>query len=362
MQIGTKAFGVKLPVIKEGDDLSQMIVDSLKKGIANGEFTLENGDIFGLTESIVARAKGQYVTVNEVAEELKNLFPGQEEVIVFNPIFSRNRFSIILRAIARAFSKVTILYSDPDEVGNVVEHPITKVNYLNLYKEVCKEENSKCFFKPINDWFRTHRGCRDYVLIDCTLHPELFVYPKNYSDVQFEDKIGLKDICTSISEWGLLGSNKMSEELLKLYPDSSCMEFVNGLKELIESTFNLTNVEVMIYGDGCFKDADSGIWEFADPQVSPAYTKGLIGGPAELKFKYLADNEFAELKGEELEKAIKNRIANKKVQQGDMETQGTTPRNYVNLLGSLMDLISGSGDKGTPLVVVQGYFKNYATR
>ena len=358
-KVGTRAFGVKLPIIKQGDNLIDIIVNNLKKDTNDCEYQIGENDVFGLTESIVARAYGQYVTVNDVTNWLvKHFDMNMGHVIIFNPIFSRNRFSIILKGIARAFHNVTFVMDKIDEVGNNLKHDITKVNYAELYRDICDEESCGVSFLNFAEFEELSYNFRNTPFIDCTLHPELFTYPWCLAD--FTNIVELKDICNECSEWGLLGSNKMSEELLKLYPDSRYKEFVNDLRLRICEEFSLNNVEVMIYGDGCFKDADSGIWEFADPVVSPAYTEGLKGGPAELKLKYLADDEFNNLSGEELENAIKNRIAHKHVEQGEMETQGTTPRKYVNLLGSLMDLVSGSGDKGTPLVIVQNYFTNYS--
>ncbi|MCH5167536.1 MAG: coenzyme F420-0:L-glutamate ligase [Erysipelotrichales bacterium] len=359
-KVGTRAFGVKLPIIKQGDNLIDIIVKNLRKDTDNCEYQLEENDIFGLTESIVARAYGQYVTVDDVTNWLiKHFDMNMGSVIVFNPIFSRNRFSIILRAIARAFHNIIFVMDDIDEVGNHIKHDITKVNYIDLYKNICEEES--CGFGHLNfaQFEELSHNLRNTPIVDCTLHGELYNYPMCIT--AFPHIVSLKDICNNSSEWGLLGSNKMGEELLKLYPDSRYQEFVDELRNKICEEFELNNVDVMIYGDGCFKDADSGIWEFADPVVSPAYTKGLEGGPAELKLKYLADDEFKNLSGDKLEEAIKNRISNKNVEQGEMETQGTTPRKYVNLLGSLMDLVSGSGDKGTPMVIVQNYFNNYSS-
>lgn len=359
-KVCTNAFGVKLPIIKQGDDLIDIIIENLRKDTDNCEYQIGEWDIFGLTESIVARAYGQYVTVNDVVNWLVKRFDmNMGSVVIFNPIFSRNRFSIILKAIARAFHNITFVMNDIDEVGNHIRHDITKVDYAKFYRDICDEESCGVGFLTFAEFEEISDNLKNTPFIDCTLHPELFTYPWCLAD--FTNIVELKDICNNCSDWGLLGSNKVDEELLKLYPDGRFQTFVNELRLRICEEFGLMNVEVMIYGDGCFKDANSGIWEFADPVVSPAYTKGLEGGPAELKLKYLADGEFKNLSGKELEEAIKNRISEKNVKQGTMETQGTTPRKYVNLLGSLMDLISGSGDKGTPLVIVQNYFDNYTS-
>lgn len=354
MNIGTSAFGLRLPIIKQGDNLPLAIKDSLFNAFDEGEYIPQNGDIIGITESIIARSEGRYVSVDDIVLSLKKLFPDNSSVIVYNPIFSRNRFSLILKAIARYFNKIHIFVDQLDEVGNYYNHNITKVNYYEYYTEICEhEEGKECEFHYL--------GTLGYHnipnLIDCTLHSNLFEYPDIFTDFNW---YSLKDICNDVSEWGLLGSNKAGTELLKLFPDSKSQQMIDYIKVMIEKAFNISNVNVIIYGDGCYKDATSGIWEFADPVVSPAYTEGLNGTPSELKLKYLADEEFGDLADEELEKAIKERIANKNVVQGRMETQGTTPRRYTDLLGSLMDLISGSGDKGTPVVIVQNYFKNYS--
>ena len=363
--IGTSAFGLRLPIVKSTDNLHDIIMDSLVDSVNSKEYIPQENDIVGITESLVARADNRYVTVDDIVADLKIKFPNNEKIYLYNPIFSRNRFSIILKAIARYFNNVVIIADTFDEVGNYIEHEITKVDYEEFYTDICNSENASCEFftreaiKPLKDFFKTNDN-----IIDCTLH---FNKYDNYVGYMMQQAIRkelnyytLKDICNNVSEWGLLGSNKVGEEMLKLFPDSKNQSFVETLKESIQQKFNLSNVDVMIYGDGCYKDAASGIWEFADPVVSPAYTKGLDGTPNELKLKYLADEEFKNLSGEELQKAIKERIANKNVVQGTMETQGTTPRKYTDLLGSLMDLISGSGDKGTPVVIVQNYFKNYS--
>lgn len=360
--VGTQAFGVKLPIIRENDDLTKIIIDTLNKDIENEEYVIEDNDIFGITESLVGRAFGLYCSVDDIVVWLRNHFNNKmDHAIVFNPIFSRNRFSLIFRAIARAFNNVTIICDDVDEVGNEIEHDITKVHYIDFYHEICREENCGFSWDNISELYRSDyvNTLKDTPFIDCTLHPNLYIYPPMIT--KFTNSTCLQNIQPkNNSEWGLLGSNKVGEELLKLYPDSRFQVFVEYLRDKICKTFGPKNVDVMIYGDGCFKDADSGIWEFADPVVAPAYTEGLLGGPAELKLKYLADEEFKNLSGKDLDEAVKNRISKKKVEQGTMETQGTTPRRYVNLLGSLMDLISGSGDKGTPLVIVKNYFTNYA--
>lgn len=348
--IGTSAFGLRLPIVKQGDDLVGCILNSLSEATLNHEYIPNENDIIGITESLVARVNGKYVTVDDVVKSLEQIFTDNSYVFVYNPIFSRNRFSVILRAIARYFKKVTIVCDVIDEVGNVIEHPITKVNYKQFYRQIVESEGSK--FEWVEDDSSIYLLKDGENIINCTLHPELW---HGWTGGTY-----LKDICNDVSEWGLLGSNKVGEELLKLFPDRKDTLFVETLQSEVKKAFGLKNVEVMIYGDGCYKDASSGIWEFADPVVSPAYTEGLEGTPNELKLKYLADDEFKNLNGMELQDAICERIANKNVVQGNMETQGTTPRKFTDLLGSLMDLISGSGDKGTPVVIVQNYSRNYS--
>lgn len=345
--IGTVSLGIKLPIIKEGENIRDIIVKALADAGKDG-FTPGNGDIIGITESIVARAQGNYCTIDEIAEDLKKKFNSHDAVYVYNPIFSRNRFSLILKGVARAFRKVVIVADETDEVGNVIKHPITKVDYHDFYKEIVEAEGAEFAWE---DKSAVLDGCN---VLDCTLH------------AGYAGKAGcilsLKDIMSDKCAFGLLGSNKAGEELLKLFPKKEeSQELVEAVKKDVEAKFGVSGIEVMIYGDGCYKDADSDIWEFADPVVSPAYTKGLEGSPNELKLKYLADEEFGNLNGNELAEAIKGRIKGKAADlSGTMSTQGTTPRRYVNLLGSLMDLTSGSGDKGTPVIVVRNYFKNYS--
>lgn len=366
---GTSAFGLRLPILKQGDDLKKVVVETLKEAKENGEYTPKENDIIGLTESIVARTVGKYVTIDDVVDSLRTRFQDNSLVYVYNPIFSRNRFSIILRAIAKAFDHVVIVCDEIDEVGNKYQHEITKVDYQQFYTEICNNESATVTWVLKKDLMKEiPMMYEDVNIIDCTLHPEFdnrkhltdFVGYVIKSDKYILSMCGLVDICDNVSQWGLLGSNKMGEDLLKLFPDKNEQGLIESIQDAIKTEFGLNNVDVMIYGDGCYKDAMSGIWEFADPVVSPVYTNGLDGSPSELKLKYLSDNEFAGLTGDELQNAIKERIKSKSVKQGTMETQGTTPRRYTDLLGSLMDLVSGSGDKGTPVVIVQDYFKNYS--
>lgn len=357
--IGTKAFGLRLPIIKEGDNLVDIIYQQISKVYLKREYIPEDGDIIGITESIVARAQGNYCTIDDICEDLQNKGFTKNHCYIFNPIFSRNRFSIILKAFARYFDKITIVAKSIDEVGNLVEHPITKVNYKDFYKETV--EGEQCEFEWID---RIQMTGFKIQMIDCSLHdlPETQSLKESLgikNHLQYEHFAKLDDIMSNKCEFGLLGSNKATEISLKLFPNvASATDTINKLQRMIRSKIGV-DVNIMLYGDGAYKDP-SGIWELADPVVSPVYTDGLKGSPNELKLKYLADNDYKNLKGEELTKKIREQISHKQVQQGQMETQGTTPRKYVDLLGSLMDLISGSGDKGTPVVIVQDYFKNYS--
>lgn len=357
--IGTSAFGLRLPIIKEGDFLKQIIVEQLKNAFDSKEYQPQDNDIIGITESVVARAYGLYCTVDNMVATFKALYPNDEVIYVYNPIYSRNRFSIILRALAKYFKNVYIIGGSVDEVGNHIKNSLTGIDIVQFYEDIVTEMGADYAWYNINYWEKDAQP-KDINIIDCTLHKEL--YGKTFSD-EFVNCRTLKNICNHISEWGLLGSNKVNEETLKLYPDSNFIDFVYEVKKEVETLFNISNVNVMIYGDGCFKDASSGIWEFADPVVSPVYTKGLEGKPYELKLKYLADeSKYDGCSSSELQDSIIDRIKSKNDNRliDNMEVQGTTPRNFVNLLGSLMDLMSGSGDKGTPVIVVQNYFKNYA--
>ena len=338
--IGTSVYGLRAPILKQGDDLTNIVVDTL----LNAGIEIKDKDVLGITESVVARAQGNYVTVNEVAEDIKKKFNNPETILLYNPIYSRNRFAMILKAIARAVKKKVVIHMpDIDEVGNVLKnHPFTGLNYDEYYESIVKAEGKECYICRQNESL----GHFDDVL-DCQIHRQDFT-------------MNLARICEDKCEYGLYGSNKASEEVLKLFPDTKkAQKLVEDIKKEIFERSGY-NVEVMVYGDGCFKDPVGGIWEFADPVVSPAYTLGLDGTPNEIKIKNFADEKYKDLKGEELTNAIKEEIKNKNSNlKGSMTSQGTTPRRYTDLLGSLMDLTSGSGDKGTPFVYVQGYFDNY---
>jgi len=349
---GVSATGLIAPIIKEGDDLERIVIETVENAIDN----IEDGDIIGITESVVARAQGNYVTVDEVAEDIRNKMGEPKDILVYYPIYSRNRFAMILKAIARAAKeRVIIAVSDRDYVGNVLkDHPFTGMNYDEYYTSIVEGEGKKCAilhgevsFLLFDDYYKIYASSTHE-------YDNVYKYLKN-SD------ISLKDICSDKCEYGLYGSNKATEEKLKLFPDTfRAKMLVENIQIHFYGKYG-KKLEVMVYGDGCFKDPVGGIWEFADFVVSPAYTDGLEGTPNELKLKALADNEFGNLSGDELSGAIKQKIRSKeKDLKGQMASQGTTPRRYTDLLGSLMDLTSGSGDKATPIVYIKRYFKNYA--
>lgn len=356
---GVQSIGLIAPIIREGDSIVKIVSDT----VLNSGIQIEDKDIIGITESVVARSLGNYVTIDEVAEDIKRVLHNPEYVYLEGPIYSRNRFALILKAFARAVKeKVYIWMPDVDYVGNVAEnHPFTGLNYRKYYKEIVEAEGKKCYISNdrsdfIEIWPEEGNigpiRMPDEYKINC----HNFLY-KN--DTEYHN---LTDFCKDKCEWGLLGSNKASGEKLKLFPDKVSSEITVQLIQQYIALKTGKMVEVMIYGDGCFKDPVGGIWEFADPCVSPAYTSGLEGTPNEVKIKNLADENFDKLNGKELNDAIKESIKNKeKDLKGSMTSQGTTPRRYTDLLGSLMDLTSGSGDKGTPIVYIKNYFKNYGT-
>jgi len=345
---GVSSTGLIAPIIREGDNLAEIVTDVVLNAIDN----IEDGDVIGITESIVARAEGNYVTVDEVAEDIKKVTKNPRIITLFNPIYSRNRFAMILKAFARATKeKIIINMPEVDEVGNDLRnHPFTGLNYDEYYKSIVESEGKKCvIITEDNNWYDIVEG---EVIVDCRLH---------LADNFDNDCFTLKDFCKDKCEYGLLGSNKASEEKLKLFPSKKYSDWlIHRVRDLI-ATHTGKVVYTMVYGDGCFKDPVGGIWEFADPVTSPAYIKELEKSPNELKLKNIADEKYANLNGKELEKAIKSDIKNKDNDlKGNMISQGTTPRRYVDLLASLMDLTSGSGDKGTPIVYVKRYFQNYA--
>ena len=391
--VGTVVRGIRTPIIKEHDDLASIVVDSLMKAKESEGFEFRDKDVVGITEAVVGISEGNYVTVDEIAIDLKNKFPSGNIGVVF-PILSRNRFSIILKSIARAMNKITMLLSFPsDEVGNgildedildesvynlssvITEeqyketfgswiHPFTGINMVDFYRELAQKENCEVEFVFANDPKVILNYTKD--VLTCDIHTRLRT-KKIIKEAGANNVYGLFEIMNSPignsgfnPEYGLLGSNKSTEERLKLFPKTGnklVVDIQNRLKEKTGKT-----IEVMVYGDGAFKDPVGKIWELADPVVSPAYTSGLVGTPNEIKLKYVSDNMFADLRGEELKEAIKKEIRKKDEDlKGKMVSQGTTPRRLTDLIGSLCDLTSGSGDKGTPVVFVQGYFDNLAS-
>lgn len=388
---GVISRGIQGPIIREGDDIVDIVVQSVYASEKADNYSLQDRDVIAVTESVVARAQGNYVTVDQVAQDIRNKYPQKKLGLVF-PILSRNRFSMCLKGIARAMDEVVILFSYPnDEVGNplmlrqaflknrysgVYEfeeadfvktfgspvHPFTGVNYLDFYRQIIEEEGAKATFLFSNDC-RYIAGFCDQILC-CDIHTRNET--RDVLQAMGKTVYTLADVMSAPvdgsgyhDKYGMLGSNKATEEKLKLFP-RDCQPVVDGIQQRILKERGL-HVEAMVYGDGAFKDPVGGIWELADPVVSPAYTAGLAGKPNELKLKFLADNDFADLSGEELKEAIQKEIRSKSADLvGDMSSEGTTPRQYTDLLGSLCDLTSGSGDKGTPFIVIQNYFTNYA--
>lgn len=390
--IGTVSRGIRAPIIREGDDLSQIVVDSVLNASESAAFELCDRDIVAVTEAVVARAQGNYATIDQIATEVKEKF-GDDTIGVIFPILSRNRFSICLKGIAKGAKKIVLMLSYPsDEVGNHLfdmdvldasgvnpwtdtlteeryrelfgyqKHTFTGVDYVEYYKELIASCGAQVQIILANN----PKSILDYTkqVLCCDIHTR--ERTKRILKAAGAEKVfALDDIMTAPvngsgynDKYGLLGSNKATEEMVKLFP-IHCQEFVDSVQQkLLDKTGK--HLEVMVYGDGAFKDPVGKIWELADPVVSPAYTKGLEGTPNEVKLKYLADNDFADLKGEELKQAISNYIKNKDDNLvGQMVSQGTTPRRLTDLIGSLADLTSGSGDKGTPIILIQGYFDNY---
>lgn len=345
-KFGVQATGLLAPIIRQGDNLEKIVVDT----VLNSGLTIEDKDVVAITESVVARAEGNYVTIDEVAEDIKRVMGNVDNIFLYDPIYSRNRFAMILKAFARAAGKCIIIrMPNIDEVGNVLRnHPFTGLNYDEYYKSIVEAEGKECIIL-----YEGEARDIDCYLVDCSLHlPEDSIY----------DVYTLRDFCKDKCNYGLLGSNKASEEKLKLFPSYDYAQTL--VDDISHDIFDKTGkrVEALVYGDGCFKDPVGGIYEWADPVVSPAYTEGLEGTPNELKLKNLADEKYAHLNGRELSEAIREQVKRKDNNlKGKMVSQGTTPRRYTDLLGSLSDLISGSGDKGTPIVYIKGYFKNYAS-
>lgn len=390
--IGTIARGIRTPIIRNGDDLTTIVIDSLLEASKEEKFELKERDILAVTEAVVARSQNNYATIDNIAEDIKNKFPDGTIGVIF-PILSRNRFAICLKGIAKGAKKIILMLSYPsDEVGNHLvsldmldekginpykdtltlkkyreffgeyKHPFTGVDYVDYYKNLISE--CDCEVEII--FSNNPRTILNYTknVLTCDIHTRnrtKKILKENGGNII----LGLDDIMTSSinnsgynEEYGLLGSNKATEDKIKLFPRDSQNFVLNLQEEIYKKTGK--KIEVMVYGDGAFKDPIGKIWELADPVVAPGYTKGLEGVPNEVKIKYLADNNFADLKGDELKKAIQEFIKNKNSNLvGSMESQGTTPRRLTDLIGSLCDLTSGSGDKGTPVVYIQGYFDNY---
>ena len=389
--VGTVVRGIRTPIIKENDDLATIVVDSIMAAKESEGFEFKDKDVVAITEAVVGISEGNYVTVDDIAQDLQEKFPSKN-IGVTNPILSRNRFSIVLKGIARGMDKITLLTSFPsDEVGNGIldeelldnseynlasviseeeykktfgswKHPFTGINMIDFYKELIESEDCEVEFVFSNDV----KTILDYTsdVLSCDIHTR----EKTTKLLKNEgaNVYGLHNVLTKPignsgfnPDYGLLGSNKATEERLKLFPKTGQQLVEEVQKRLIEISGK--QIEVMVYGDGAFKDPVGHIWELADPVVSPAHTSGLIGTPNEIKLKYVSDNKFADLKGDELKEAIKEEIKHKdKDLTGQMITQGTTPRKLTDLIGSLCDLTSGSRDKGTPVVFIQGYFDNLA--
>lgn len=393
--IGTVSRGIRAPIIRQGDDLAQIVVDSVLSAAQSAPFTMQDRDVVAVTEAVVARAQGNYASVHHIADDVRRKLGGGTVGVIF-PILSRNRFAICLKGIAMGCKKVVLMLSYPsDEVGNHLidldqldekgvnpwsdvltedkyrelfgyqTHVFTGVDYVDYYKKLIESTGAQAEIIFAND----PRAILNYTsdVLACDIHTRA-------RTKRLLQKAGAHTVCTlddimteSIDgsgyndRFGLLGSNKATEESVKLFP-IHCEDMVSRIHDLLmEKTGK--NIEVMIYGDGAFKDPVGKIWELADPVVSPAYTPGLEGTPNEVKLKYLADNDFATLKGDALKQAIKQYIHEKDMKdqslKGTMVTQGTTPRRLTDLIGSLADLTSGSGDKGTPIIYIQGYFDNY---
>lgn len=391
-RIGTISRGLRGPIVKEGDDLRKIVVDTVMACIEGGDFEARDKDVLAVTESILARSQSNYATKDQLAKDVKQKLGGETVGVVF-PILSRNRFAICLRGIAKGSKKVVVMLSYPsDEVGNHLldidkldakgvdpytdlltqeqfestfgksKHTFTAMDYVNYYKGLIEEEGAEAEIIFCNNPRKIVDYTKNVICADIHTRERS---KRLIKEAGGEVVLGMDDLLTAPvdgsgynPDYGILGSNKATEETIKLFP-IKCQEFVEGVQADLKAKTGKT-IEVMVYGDGAFKDPVGKIWELADPVVSPGYTSGLKGQPNELKLKYLADNEFAGLKGDELKDAISEAIRQKDEDlTGQMQTEGTTPRRLTDLLGSLCDLTSGSGDKGTPFIYIQGYFDNY---
>ena len=390
--IGTVTRGVRAPIIRQGDDIVEIVTNCILEAQKEEGFKFNDKDIVAMTEAIVARAQGNYASADSIAADVKAKFGGETVGVIF-PILSRNRFAICLRGIAKGAKKIVLMLSYPsDEVGNHLisldaldekgvnpytdvldlakyrelfgyeKHRFTGIDYVEYYQQLVEESGAECEIIFANN----AKAILNYTknVLCCDIHTRART-KRLLKAAGAEIVLGLDDILTSSIDgsgynenYGLLGSNKATEDTVKLFP-RDCQPIVDAIHDKLFAATG-KNIEVMVYGDGAFKDPVGKIWELADPVVSPAYTKGLDGTPNELKLKYLADNEFANLSGEELKQAIKEKITEKDGNLvGQMASEGTTPRQLTDLIGSLCDLTSGSGDKGTPIVFIQGYFDNY---
>ena len=391
-KVGTVSRGIRGPIIRQGDDLKEITVTSVLEAAESEGFSLRDRDVIAVTESIVARAQGNYASVDDIAADVKAKLGGETIGVIF-PILSRNRFAICLKGIAMGAKKVVLMLSYPsDEVGNALltydqlddnginpytdvltleryrelfgenKHEFTGVDYVQYYSDIITEAGAEVevIFANNAKAILNYADC----ILNCDIHTRVRT-KRLLKEGGAKVVCGLDDILTASvngsgynSKYGLLGSNKSTEDQIKLFPNE-CQDLVEGIQaEILAKTGK--HVEVMVYGDGAFKDPQGKIWELADPVVSPAFTSGLVGTPNELKLKYLADNDFANLSGAELKEAISKSIKEKDSNLvGNMASQGTTPRQLTDLIGSLCDLTSGSGDKGTPIILIQGYFDNF---
>ena len=390
--VGTVSRGLRAPIIRQGDDLEKIVVETVLNANKAGEFEIRDKDVLAITEAVVARAQGNYASIDQIASDVKNKLGGETIGVIF-PILSRNRFAICLKGIAKGAKKVVLMLSYPsDEVGNGLvdmdlldeknvnpysdvltleefeklfgksKHPFTGMDYVGYYKDLIEGVGTQVEIIFANN----PKAILKYTdrVLTCDIHTRARS-KRLLKEAGAKAVLGLDDIMTASvdgsgynEKYGILGSNKATEDTVKLFPND-CTDFVNSIqKKILEETGK--TIEVMVYGDGAFKDPEGKIWELADPVVSPGYTSGLEGTPNEVKIKYLADNNFAHLRGDELKAAISEYIKNKDADlKNSMVAQGTTPRRLTDLIGSLCDLTSGSGDKGTPIVYIQGYFDSY---
>lgn len=391
-RIGTVSRGLRGPIVKEGDDLKKIVVDTFMECVKAGDFEIGSKDVLAVTESILARAQKNYATTDQLAEDVRKKLGGETVGVVF-PILSRNRFAICLRGIAKGSKKVVLMLSYPsDEVGNHMldidlldekgidpytdlltqeefektfgksKHTFTGIDYVNYYRGLIEEEGAEAEIIFANNPRRILEFTDKVICADIHTRKRT---KRLIIEAGGKIVLGMDELLNAPvngsgynPEYGILGSNKATEDTIKLFP-VNCQEFVESIQADIKGKTGKT-IEVMVYGDGAFKDPVGKIWELADPVVSPGFTSGLVGQPNELKLKYLADNDFADLRGDELKTAIEEAIREKDSNLvGQMATEGTTPRRLTDLLGSLCDLTSGSGDKGTPFIYIQGYFDNY---